>query len=868
MNKVGGNMLDRVNFLKKFTVMLFLIVVFSMSLESTSLIKATTFEDPKDEKTVLYINSYHKGYKWSDDIEETIKADFSSVDYIINLETLYLDTQRISNNNPIDYYQSLANAIQIQYASRDIDLIMTSDDAAFEFVDKYLGFLDQEIPMLFCGVNETDKINLDIGREKGGVIEYLDIQNTIELIELIHPDIENIYYLADQTLTGMKVEEEILNQLSKDNVDTKFTKLDGKNLEAIEEQVRSLDDKSVILYTIYFYDNENKYYKYDEAIARLSDASAVPIYGLWEFSLGHGILGGKVLSGIQQGEVISKQAIEYFDNDEYEFTTIIDNNNTFKFDYEQLIKYGIDINVLPNEVDIINYSTIAKKKILVLHSYDQSFQWTEHIMDGIEDSLSSYEGNYEIYTEYMDLKRIDSSVYLYEYTRLFNVKHQMTEFDLIITSDDSAFNFAKSYTANNGSDVPIVFSGVNFLEPGEIVNHDNYSGVMEFYDLEKTLDLIVRLQPEVSKLLVINDTTITGKANVKNVDMIVDKYNELDIFQVTNLTMSEVVELVSNQKENTAILLMSFNRDRANNNFSYSESIRIIENASSVPIYGVWDFYLGDGVVGGYMTNGFEQGFLAGELGVKVLNGESPSNLDIITVSPNKYMVDMNQIEKYNISKVNIPDEAVIINEKQTLIDVYIKYKSVFNIILLVLVLTVIVVIVLSYFLRNSIKMNKRITQLANYDQLTNILNRREGIKRLKAYVTDKANLNRWISIVFMDINDLKGVNDKYGHGEGDDYIISVVEVINNCINDEDIFCRMGGDEFMVVLKDSEYGENGFEVSIKDSLEKLNQGSSRKYDLGISIGVYSFSVNPKIDVNKVIEAADTLMYVDKSNYKN
>lgn len=836
---------------------------------SNMMVDVSSLSESEDsvDKVVLYINSYHEGYKWSDDIYDTIDASFSSSKHNVRMETIYLDTQRIVEVNPTKYYESIANALQIQYMDRHVDLIMTSDDAAFEFVEDYLGFFDQDIPLIYCGVNELTKINDNVGRPKGGVVEYIDIQDTINLIETLHPNVDTIYYIADNTLTGVKIENELLDQIALNNGSIKFTKLDGVNLASIKDKISELDSNAVILYTIYFYDNEDTYYNYDKSIHEMSMETNVPIYGLWEFTLGHGIVGGKLLSGLDQGQAAAKHALSYFDDEEFELVNVINNNNTYKFDYKQLLNYEIDINKLPKDSDIINYSTIDKQNILVIHSYNSGFQWTDHIMEGITDALKSYNGSYEVFTEYMDLKRIDTPVYLNEYENLFYAKHNMKEYDLIITSDDAAFDFAKGYIKKNNQKTPIVFSGVNYLEPIEISEHNNYTGVMEAYDLVKTLELIQQLQPEVKRIMTINDETVTGKANRTNIQNIISSIPDLDIYQIEDNTMSEVVELVSKQNANTAILLMSFNKDRANNSFSYAESIKIIEEASSVPIYGVWDFYLGDGVVGGFMTSGYEQGMDAGLIGVSILNGEKPRDIQIITKSPNRYMIDMEQIDKYNINKVNIPKDVLLINENQTILDVYVKYKNVFNVALIIILFVFCIFAILSYFLRNTIKMNKKITRLANYDQLLGILNRREGINRFKEYVKDSSNKDKHASICFVDINDLKQVNDKYGHSEGDDYIINVVKVINEAIDKDDIFCRMGGDEFMIVIKDQIYGSKEFVQKVKEDLIKVSMNSGKSYNYSISAGVKTFQINEYLDISKIIEAADSLMYSDKANYK-
>jgi hypothetical protein len=100
-------------------------------------------------KEVLLIHSYHKGYVWTDDISKAIEKEFD--DYKnIELTTVYMDTKRIDDSS---YLEKLANLYKEEFSSRKFDLIMLSDNNAFDFVAKYYDYLFKDAPVLFCGIN-------------------------------------------------------------------------------------------------------------------------------------------------------------------------------------------------------------------------------------------------------------------------------------------------------------------------------------------------------------------------------------------------------------------------------------------------------------------------------------------------------------------------------------------------------------------------------------------------------------------------------------------------------------------------------------------------------------------------------------------
>jgi PAS domain S-box-containing protein len=325
------------------------------------------------------------------------------------------------------------------------------------------------------------------------------------------------------------------------------------------------------------------------------------------------------------------------------------------------------------------FSTTPVKNLLVLHSYHYALQWTNGIDQGFESVVSASPLRINMHVEYMDSERHMGSDYLDDLLRLYQKKYQGLQLDVVVTSDDIAFRFALSKRDQLFPGVPIVFCGVNSIDlyrQSETFRPlmTNLTGVVEAVDVEKTLQLALHFHPEASEVVVINDQTVNGQINHLILEPLVDRFsNRATFFFLDDVEIGDLLSQVSGLSENSILLLMTFNRDNANNVFSYSESIDLIAGASSRPIYGVWDFYLGRGIVGGVLTSGRYQGATAANLALRVLGGDTPDRLPIIVDSPNVLMLDYLQLKRFSIAEAAIPPDAIVINRPDSF---YGRYKA------------------------------------------------------------------------------------------------------------------------------------------------------------------------------------------------
>jgi len=114
--------------------------------------------------------------------------------------------------------------------------------------------------------------------------------------------------------------------------------------------------------------------------------------------------------------------------------------------------------------------------------------------------------------------------------------------------------------------------------------------------------------------------------------------NKVNFIFYEDMSMVEIQKKVSELEKDSLVYLLSFNKDKYNNIFSYEESAELISSKSNVPVYGPWDFYLGHGIVGGMLANGKGQGEMAAEMARQVLDGKNIKDIAIIEGITNKYM--------------------------------------------------------------------------------------------------------------------------------------------------------------------------------------------------------------------------------------
>jgi two-component system, cell cycle response regulator len=157
------------------------------------------------------------------------------------------------------------------------------------------------------------------------------------------------------------------------------------------------------------------------------------------------------------------------------------------------------------------------------------------------------------------------------------------------------------------------------------------------------------------------------------------------------------------------------------------------------------------------------------------------------------------------------------------------------------------------------------IIDLSLRDGLTRLFNHTACFHKIKLELSRFERYGTVVSLMMIDIDDFKKINDTYGHTEGDGVLAILGKVINREIRDTDICCRYGGEEFTVILPSTDIHEAG---KLAERLrEKVEQSLPQGKLVTISIGVTSCD-NKINSAQLLVDRADAALYLAKRNGKN
>lgn len=307
----------------------------------------------------------------------------------------------------------------------------------------------------------------------------------------------------------------------------------------------------------------------------------------------------------------------------------------------------------------------AGPNILILHSYDPEMNWTAGINAAMSRTLLKARPQPSLHVEYLDSKRNPDPAYRQSFIEgVLPAKLAGRKFQLVLSSDNAAFNFVRRHHQDLFADTPMVFCGVNGYTPEMRAGFDNLTGVAEAPAFQETIEVARQLHPGTDEIIIIGETqTETGRKIDETLRSLPGKLTAgTSITFWNDIPLEKLEPRLDKLKPGHLILLVSVLREESGRVYSYSESARHVREHSPAPIYGVWDFLLGEGIVGGRLTSAEAQGRLAAEIGLRILAGEATGTIPVVAAEANQYMFDARELQRFNISLKQLPAGSVVIN--------------------------------------------------------------------------------------------------------------------------------------------------------------------------------------------------------------
>ncbi|MBQ8547270.1 MAG: GGDEF domain-containing protein [Lachnospiraceae bacterium] len=175
-----------------------------------------------------------------------------------------------------------------------------------------------------------------------------------------------------------------------------------------------------------------------------------------------------------------------------------------------------------------------------------------------------------------------------------------------------------------------------------------------------------------------------------------------------------------------------------------------------------------------------------------------------------------------------------------------------------------------NYFLHKRLNAMNDIKRLYKEDALTGILNRRGFEEKARKVYGDASYLRKRVAVISIDMDNLKKINDAYGHAAGDDALRRIGKALMIVAEPRGniAYARTGGDEFVVVGRLEQPNEGAEIVArIREELDQINEVSGQPYRAEISCGLYEVKDASKVALAKALELSDERMYEDKRQRK-
>lgn len=362
-----------------------------------------------------------------------------------------------------------------------------------------------------------------------------------------------------------------------------------------------------------------------------------------------------------------------------------------------------------------------RPKVLILNSYHQIYFWTDGIMQGIREVFDTAAMPVDFYVENMDTKRFfngQKGTHLSLLKEVYREKYATIHFDVIISSDNDAINFLVANRKELFPGTPIVFCGVNNFTDAMLAGNHDITGVVESLDREDTLNIALALHPDTKNIALITDRATTGLGNRTQLEQLAGQYAKKAQFLFLDQTgeglkFDELLAKVVNLPKDTVIFYSDFHIDRDGRIFiDQSQVAEAISKRSGLPIYTTYASVFGPGTIGGKLNNPVFQGKTVGQMAVRILRGEPVAAIPIQRESPNKFMFQYDQLQRFGLLKTKLPDGSIIVGRP---VSFYEEHKAKIWGIAILLVLQAIVI----YLLAQNIRQRKRSTnKLARWAQI------------------------------------------------------------------------------------------------------------------------------------------------------
>jgi len=319
------------------------------------------------------------------------------------------------------------------------------------------------------------------------------------------------------------------------------------------------------------------------------------------------------------------------------------------------------------------------KRVLILYSFKYGLSGNE-LIDANKVTGSTIQATMEeemaheiaFHSERMDISALSENRYFEELRDVFRKKYDGQPIDLIIAVHYRALNFLISHGEEIWPKTPILFCGVEEGRREQLKQlRPNITGLFADAHFGNMLDTIFKIHPDTQQITVVVGTSETERFIEARVSRAFREYvGRADITYLSDFGFDAILSRVADLPPKSIVLFLTLLQDGEGKHVP-ENALSLISRVSNVPVYGLFDVYVGHGIVGGSVYSVENRGSMIGKMGVRILTGEKPRDIPIGTGQKHFSLYDWRQLKRWGISESDLPQGSIIRYREPSFYELY-----------------------------------------------------------------------------------------------------------------------------------------------------------------------------------------------------
>jgi signal transduction histidine kinase len=301
------------------------------------------------------------------------------------------------------------------------------------------------------------------------------------------------------------------------------------------------------------------------------------------------------------------------------------------------------------------------KRVLMLFSQTRDLAGSILLEQAVRQEMLEHGTNrIEFLTENLDAIHFSDQAHFRLFQDYLGKKYAGQKLDLILAFSSRDYRLAGELPDALFPAVPVVFVAVNEMEVPEAISKFGVTGIVQRFNLRGTLGLIMRLQPDTRRVVVIGGTSESDRATLGRIQEAAQSLEGIIFEFWTNRPVAEMPAAVKTLPKDTVIMLGTVQTDVAGQHFVMSQLAEMLAPSASVPVYVLGGSSIGSGALGGVVVDPEDLGTRTGQLALRVLGGANPEKVPIEVATKGTTMLDWRALRRWGIKGSRVPADALV----------------------------------------------------------------------------------------------------------------------------------------------------------------------------------------------------------------